>query len=79
MDDLRHRKTKELSNTMISIYDVMHDERRYGWVVDKRYDWINMLANMQKNNPRRFKEFKYSQETIYHHLDRIQQEQHIYD
>jgi len=47
--------------------------------VDKRYDWINMLANMQKNNPRRFKEFKYSQETIYHHLDRIQQEQHIYD
>jgi len=64
---------------MISIYDVMHDERRYGWVVDKRYDWINMLANMQKNNPHRFKEFKYSQETIYHHLDRIQQEQHIYD
>jgi len=64
---------------MISIYDVMHDERRYGWIVDSRYQWINMLTKMQKNNPRRFKEFKYSQETIYHHLDRIQQEQHIYD
>ena len=64
---------------MISIFDLMHDERRYGWVVDKRYDWINMLSKMQKNNPRRFKEFHYSQETIYHHLDRIQQEQNVYD
>ena len=64
---------------MISIFDLFHDERRYGWVVDKRYDWINMLHKMQKSNPRRFKEFKYSQETIYHYLDRIQQEQNVYD
>jgi len=64
---------------MISIFDLFHDERRYGWVVDKRYDWINMLSKMQKINPQRFKEFKYSQETIYHHLDRIQQEQNLYD
>ncbi len=64
---------------MISIFDLFHDERRYGWVVDKRYDWINMLHRMQKSNPRRFNEFKYSQETIYHHLDRIQQEQNLYD
>jgi hypothetical protein len=64
---------------MISIYDMMQDERRYGWVVDSRYQWINMLTKMQKNNPQRFNEFKYSQETIYHHLDRIQQEQNIYD
>lgn len=64
---------------MISIFDLFHDERRYGWVVDKRYDWINMLHKMQKNNPQRFFEFKYSQETIYHHLDRIQQEQNLYD
>lgn len=64
---------------MISIYDIMHDEQRYGWVVDKRYDWINMLTKMQKNNPLRFKEFKYSQETIYHYLDRLQQEQNLYD
>jgi hypothetical protein len=64
---------------MISVYDLMHDERRYGWVVDKRYDWINMLNKMQKNNPQRFKEFQYSQETIYYHLDRIQQEQNTYD
>jgi len=64
---------------MISIYDIMHDERRYGWVVDSRYQWINMLTKMQKNNPQRFKEFQYSQETIYHHLDRIQQEQNVYD
>ena len=64
---------------MISIFDLFHDERRYGWVVDKRYDWINMLHKMQKSNPPRFKEFKYSQETIYHYLDRIQHEQNIYD
>jgi hypothetical protein len=64
---------------MISVYDLIHDERRYGWVVDKRYDWINMLNKMQKNNPQRFKEFQYSQETIYYHLDRIQQEQNTYD
>ena len=64
---------------MISIFDLFHDERRYGWVVDKRYDWINMLSKMQKINPQRFREFKYSQETIYHHLDRIQQEQNLYD
>ena len=64
---------------MISIYDMMQDERRYGWIVDSRYQWINMLTKMQKNNPQRFKEFKYSQETIYHHLDRIQQEQNLWD
>lgn len=64
---------------MISIFDLFHDERRYGWVVDKRYDWINMLSKMQKKNPHRFKEFKYSQETIYYHIDRLQQEQNLYD
>jgi len=64
---------------VISIFDLFHDERRYGWVVDKRYDWINLLHKMQKSNPRRFKEFKYSHETIYHYLDRIQQEQNLYD
>jgi hypothetical protein len=64
---------------MISIYDIIQDERRYGWVVDKRYDWINMLHKMQKNNPHRFSEFKYSQQTIYHYLDRIHQEQNVYD
>jgi len=26
-----------------------------------------------------FKEFKYSEATIYHHIDRIQQEQNLYD
>lgn len=64
---------------MISIFDLFHDERRYGWVVDKRYDWINMLTKMEKKNPQRFKDFKYSRETIYHYLDRVQQEQNIYD
>lgn len=64
---------------MISIYDIMHDERRYGWVVDSRYQWINMLTKMQKKNPQRFKEFQYSQETIYHHIDRVSQEQNLYD
>ncbi len=64
---------------MFSIHDVLHDERRYGWVVDKRYDWINMLIKMQEKQPQRFREFKYSQATIYHHIDRLQQEQNAYD
>jgi hypothetical protein len=64
---------------MMTIFDLFHDERRYGWVVDKRYDWINMLNKMQKNNPRRFKEFQYSQETIYHYIDRLNQEQNLND
>lgn len=64
---------------MISIYDIMCDERRYGWIVDSRYQWVNMLTKMQKNNPQRFEEFQYSQETIYYHIDRINQEQNIYD
>lgn len=63
----------------MTIFDLVQDERHYGWVVDKRYDWINMLSKMQQDNPRRFKEFQYSQETIYHHLDRVQQEQNLYD
>ena len=64
---------------MISIFDLFHDERRYGWVVDKHYDWINMLNRMKNVNPRRFKEFKYSEIDIYHHIDRLQQEQNLYD
>jgi len=64
---------------MLSIYDIMHDERRYGYVLDKRYDWLNMLITMEKKNPRRFREFRYSKQTMYHYLDRIQQEQNIYD
>ena len=63
----------------MTIFDLFHDERRYGWAVDKRYDWINMLIKMRKNKPQRFAEFKYSQATIYHHLDRVQMEQNCYD
>jgi hypothetical protein len=64
---------------MISVFDLFHDEQKYGWVIDKHYDWINMLSKMQQNNPQRFNEFQYSQKTIYHYLDRIQQEQNLYD
>jgi hypothetical protein len=64
---------------MISIFDLMHDERRYGWVVDSRYQWINLLTKMEHNNPQRFEEFKYSKATIYHHIDRLNQEQNTYD
>ena len=64
---------------MFSIHDAHHDERRYGWVVDTRYDWLNMLTKMEKKKPQRFEEFEYSKETIYHYLDRIQQEQNLYD
>ena len=27
----------------MTIFDIFHDERRYGSVVDSRYQWINML------------------------------------
>jgi hypothetical protein len=64
---------------MVSIFDIFYDERRYGWIVDKHYDWINMLHKMEKNNPCRFKEFKYSKQTLYHYLDRVQREQNLYD
>jgi hypothetical protein len=64
---------------MISIFDLMHDERRYGWVVDSRYQWINLLTKMEQSNPQRFEEFKYSKATIYHHIDRLNQEQNTYD
>ena len=64
---------------MISIFDMMHDERRYGYILDKRYDWLNFLIKMEKKNPQRFREFRYSRETMYHYLDRIQQEQNVYD
>ena len=60
-------------------YDLFQDENHYGWVVDKRYDWINMLTKMKENQPRRFNEFKYSNATIYFHIDRLNQEQNIYD
>jgi hypothetical protein len=38
-----------------------------------------MLSRMRDNNPQRFEEFQYSNATIYHHLDRVQQEQNLYD
>ena len=60
-------------------FDYFHNERHYGYIVDKRYDWINMLLKMEKHKPRRFKEFDYSKATIYHHIDRLNQEQNIYD
>jgi len=64
---------------MKTIFDLLQDENHYGWVVDKRYDWINMLMTMQKKKPHRFEEFQYTNATIYHHLDRVQQEQNLYD
>jgi hypothetical protein len=51
----------------------------YGHIVNTHYEYINMLHKMEKNNPRRFKEFQYSKATLYHYLDRIQQEQNVYD
>jgi hypothetical protein len=56
----------------------MNDEH-YGWVVNSHYNWINMLSNMMIKNPQRFNEFEYSNTTIYHYLDKIQQEQNVYD
>ena len=64
---------------MMTKYDYFYDEKHYGWVVDKRYDWINMLSKMRDHNPQRFEEFQYSNATIYHHLERVQEEQNFYD
>ena len=56
----------------------MNDEH-YGWVVNTHYDWINMLSKMKEKKPQRFNDFRYSNQTIYHYLDRVQQEQNVYD
>ena len=37
---------------MLSIYDIMHDERRYGYVLDKRYDWLNICLLYTSPSPR---------------------------
>ena len=58
---------------------MMMNEAHYGWVVNTHYDWINMLDKMKKNKPHRFDAFQYSQSTIYHYIDRLQQEQNVYD
>ena len=55
------------------------NEIHYGWVVNTHYNWLNMLTKMQKSKPHRFDEFQYSNANIYHYLDRVQQEQNIYD
>ena len=55
------------------------NEAHYGWVVNTHYDWVNMLIKMKNNKPHRFDEFEYSYSTIYHYLDKIQQEQNVYD
>lgn len=55
------------------------NESHHGWVVNTHYDWVNMLTKMKSYKPNRFKEFNYTNSTIYHYLDRIQQEQNIHD
>ena len=55
------------------------NDAHYGHIVNTHYEYINMLIKMEKKNPQRFREFKYSRETMYHYLDRIQQEQNVYD
>jgi hypothetical protein len=61
------------------MFKLVCEDHHYGWVVNSHYDWVNMLTKMEKNKPQRFEEFQYSKETIYHYLDRIQQEQNLYD
>jgi hypothetical protein len=55
------------------------NDTHYGWVVNTHYEWMNMLVKMKESKPDRFKEFDYSHSTIYHYLDKIQQEQNLYD
>ncbi len=54
-------------------------DAHYGWVINTHYDWINMLTKMEQSKPQRFKEFHYEKTTIYHYLDKLQHEQHLYD
>lgn len=51
----------------------------YGSVINSYYDWINMLNSLKDKNPNRFEEFSYSDETIYHYLEKVEQEQHTLD
>lgn len=55
------------------------NESHYGHTINCYYNWINMLNSMKTNKPQRFDEFQYSNETIYHYLDRLHQEQHLHD
>ena len=55
------------------------NDAHYGFVVNTYWDHINMLSRMKDKNPQRFNNFRYSNETIYHYIDKLQQEQHIYD
>lgn len=57
----------------------MMNDAHYGFVVNTYWDHINMLSRMKDKNPQRFNNFRYSNETIYHYIDKLQQEQHIYD
>jgi hypothetical protein len=55
------------------------NDSHYGQMINHHYDWVNMLNTLEQNKPQRFEEFQYSQQTIYHYLDKLQYEQHIYD
>lgn len=55
------------------------NEAQYGYTVNCHYDWINLLTKMKNKNPERFDAFSYTNQTIYHYLDKLQQEQNLYD
>lgn len=55
------------------------NEAHYGYTVNCHYDWINLLTKMKNKNPERFDAFSYTNQTIYHYLDKLQQEQNLYD
>lgn len=55
------------------------NESHYGWKINCYYDWLNMLNSMKQKNPQRFKEFQYSNSTIYDYLVKLEHEQHIHD
>jgi len=55
------------------------NDAHYGYIVNTHYDYVNLLIKMENKNPQRFEEFRYTKASIYHYLDRIQQEQNVYD
>ena len=55
------------------------NDAHYGYVVNTYWDHINMLSRMKDKNPERFNSFKYSNETIYHYIDKLQHKQNVYD
>lgn len=55
------------------------NESHYGWQINCHYEAMNMLTRMKVKNPKRYREFQYSETNIYDILDRLQHQQNLHD